>query len=92
VGRKASAVTPRADTGLGGPWDAGSKVDCKASDAVYDLSGNLAEWEDSCDVGGACRVRGGSHTSTRSGDLGCAADERQPKTTRSDEIGFRCCE
>jgi hypothetical protein len=61
---------------------------------LYDMSGNVKEWEDSCDVysgdSDACRVRGGSYTSPEAG-LRCDADETFPRNTASPEIGIRCC-
>ena len=68
---------------------------------VYDLSGNVAEWEDCCDEseGGAaadqrCRSRGGSAHSDLTGlrcdgpSLGGAPYTRSFST---DDLGFRCC-
>jgi Sulfatase-modifying factor enzyme 1 len=62
---------------------------------LYDMSGNAAEWEDSCDAQtGAsdnCRIRGGSYGSDTT-DLACAADAAMARSTTSDKIGFRCCQ
>lgn len=65
---------------------------------VYQLSGNVAEWENSCDasttgMGGAadnCRVRGGSFDSGAT-DLRCDADKSLPRNTKALNVGFRCC-
>lgn len=80
----------------GGPWQAGSGVDCKTVGfAIFDMSGNVAEWEDSCIDAGArdvrCRVRGGSFASSDV-EVACAADALQDINTPSARIGFRCCE
>lgn len=66
---------------------------------VYQMSGNVAEWEDSCDstaLGAACRVRGGSYAeSNNPTSLRCDAARtvaRMP-TVPSDlkDVGIRCC-
>ena len=61
---------------------------------VYDMSGNVAEWEDSCgdtmNVKDNCLVRGGSFTDSAFG-LTCFAYNLQPRTTQDNHIGFRCC-
>lgn len=77
----------------------GAKTGCQASvpgyAGVFDLSGNVAEWEDSCDspptgMNDQCRVRGGSFNDVES-KMACATDRQMPRNTRSGEIGFRCC-
>lgn len=79
--------------------DAGSMSGCQSSTPGYagvlDLSGNVAEWEDSCDSPAtgptdSCRVRGGSFQDVAS-KMACAADRQVPRSTRSTDIGFRCC-
>ncbi len=60
---------------------------------VYDMSGNAAEWEDSCEPSGAsysCRVRGGSFLSY-STDTRCDAGMGSTVNARSRDTGFRCC-
>lgn len=67
---------------------------------IFDLGGNVAEWEGSCtkdvaDVNAApedtCRVRGGSFTSGKTG-LSCFDDApKQQRKFVSPEIGIRCC-
>jgi len=62
---------------------------------VYDLSGNIAEWEDSCKSTGkasACHIRGGSFLY----DLGmnsmpCGAGVGTSRGYVDDYVGFRCC-
>ena len=68
---------------------------CQSPDAdyagIFDLAGNLAEWEDSCD-GERCRIRGGSYQHSTSGIRCDVSDELfWEKTSASGEIGFRCC-
>jgi formylglycine-generating enzyme required for sulfatase activity len=63
--------------------------------AIFDMSGNVAEWEDACSgaSGSAdpCRSRGGSY-SDASGALRCDADvESSTRGATSATIGFRCC-
>ena len=82
--------------GLG---DVGSFGDCHAPDApysaIYDLSGNAAEWDNGCDGDGPddpCRIRGGSFQHNEHG-LRCAMarDLRWPRMRRVEAVGFRCC-
>jgi formylglycine-generating enzyme required for sulfatase activity len=71
---------------------------------LYHMSGNVAEWEDSCDgtlPTSQCRVRGGSYTANDDQDkLRCAAERTEqrvpppPSAGETDplaDIGFRCC-
>ncbi len=77
---------------------AGSLANCQSTvsgyEGVYDLSGNLWEWEDSCDqsVGSndLCRIRGGSfyHGET---DLRCDANAANYRGSSGANVGFRCC-
>ena len=61
---------------------------------LFDMSGNVAEWEGSCDAytGGpdSCRVRGGSFKST-SLNLACGAVRSLSRNATADDVGFRCC-
>lgn len=73
-------------------------VDCVAPSApysaVYALSGNASEWEDSCETNNGpidkCRVRGGSRADGET-LLRCDGDGTADRNTRSVLIGFRCC-
>lgn len=71
---------------------------------LYHMSGNLAEWEDSCDGANAdskCRVRGGSFQAEGdAGTLSCSGnrlEQRMPPTTGNPntdplrDVGIRCC-
>lgn len=76
----------------------GSKSSCVSSVAgytgVYDLSGNVWEWEDSCNgntgVGDSCRIRAGSSWNG-SADLRCDKDNANARTYVNAGMGFRCC-
>lgn len=67
---------------------------------VYQMSGNVAEWEDSCDDASAtspCRVRGGSYKDNNvEAALRCDAvrsEVRMPATKEVlKDIGIRCCQ
>jgi formylglycine-generating enzyme required for sulfatase activity len=59
---------------------------------IWGMSGNLAEWEDSCDSATPpnCLVRGGSRCE-KGPNLACAAGVSQPRTYKGCDVGFRCC-
>lgn len=59
---------------------------------VFDLTGNAAEWEDSCWNSGAldlCGVRGGSFYIAAGSECGVQSSTQRMVT--SEQIGFRCC-
>ncbi|MEC9464718.1 MAG: SUMF1/EgtB/PvdO family nonheme iron enzyme [Myxococcota bacterium] len=65
--------------------------------SVYDMSGNVAEWTDSCypnpnNANGpyVCRQAGGAHTHIMS-ELACNQPKSVDNTTSDDLGGFRCC-
>ena len=65
----------------------------------WDMSGNVAEWENSCSanvgVSDSCAVRGGAYdTKPGTTTLLCASSAVQPpmpRSTQAADIGFRCC-
>jgi formylglycine-generating enzyme len=61
---------------------------------IFDMSGNVREWEDSCDamLGGddLCNDRGGSVNSDQAG-LACNASDLATRNSSNDHLGFRCC-
>ena len=59
---------------------------------VYDLSGNVREWEDSCTGSGpmaTCRLRGGAFWDQ--GPLACGRDDGDQRASAALYVGFRCC-
>jgi formylglycine-generating enzyme len=63
---------------------------------VFDLSGNVREWEDSCDsttIGTTanCRTRGGSYRSYNGTDLPCGKGYADGRNLTSYSAGLRCC-
>lgn len=66
---------------------------------VYDLSGNVFEWEDSCNAQSGqkdrCRFRGGSYISSYGMDNGnalrCNYDIAGSRDDQYPNLGFRCC-
>ena len=58
-------------------------------EGVYGLTGNAAEWVDSCDQG-YCAVRGGSVESSES-DMHCDSYFTATRLGHGNYVGFRCC-
>ena len=56
---------------------------------VYDMSGNVEEWEDSCS-GNSCSSRGGDWISYM-GSASCSAVVTASRDERDEYRGFRCC-
>lgn len=90
--------------GGGSTFPVGELSACSSPEGAYkdfyDLTGNVAEWENSCQRAASdpeatgednCRVRGGAFTGTKP-TLRCDADrtEKRLDNTRPD-VGFRCC-
>jgi formylglycine-generating enzyme required for sulfatase activity len=96
-GHSAQACNGR-EKGIGTTVETGSLSTCQSSSSgyvgVYDLSGNVWEWEDSCSpisIGSDyCRLRGGSFY----GDvlsLRCDSGYGSGRDVDSGIVGFRCC-
>ena len=64
------------------------------SPGLYHMSGNVREWEDSCDgsLGSTdnCRSRGGDYSSDSNG-LRCDANNSSTRSYSAGDLGFRCC-
>ena len=85
-----------ADSGKGAAIDVGSATGCEGGyPELYDMSGNVWEWEDSCSAttgeSDLCRIRGGSYSQSSTA-LGCNADSSLGRNTAGKSVGFRCCE
>jgi formylglycine-generating enzyme required for sulfatase activity len=72
----------------------GTLATCEGGYAgIFDMSGNVAEWEDNCDTSDTCPPRGGT-AAVGGADLTCAIgnlpniDKRNQK---ADRVGIRCC-
>ena len=60
---------------------------------IWDMSGNVGEWSNSCDAGTTnttCAVRGGSYTTTDTTQLACGHNALG-RTGSLAVVGFRCC-
>ena len=72
---------------------AGSLPGCHTPAGVYDQSGNVWEWEDSCNATGKtadCRIRGGAFHNFGV-DLACNSNNDATRSYIDVSIGFRCC-
>ena len=58
------------------------------STGLFDMTGNVAEWDDSCE-GTICWARGGSHSSN--GDARCGDFYNLDRAKVYPNVGFRCC-
>ena len=64
---------------------------------IHQMSGNVAEWEDSCDgpvgdgAGDSCLTRGGAYNSDEMG-LKCSSPLSRPRNYAGPDVGFRCCQ
>lgn len=77
-------------TGAGAVTVVGALAGCANTDGVLDLSGNVWEWEDGCDLDENCLVRGGAFNSLPQ-SLRCANPETSKRMQHSVNVGFRCC-
>jgi formylglycine-generating enzyme required for sulfatase activity len=63
-------------------------------DEIHDMSGNVWEWEDSCNgsvsPNDQCVIRGGAYLDVPSA-LTCAVAKASSRDTMYYHIGFRCC-
>ena len=62
---------------------------------VFDMSGNVWEWEDSCQAqtgaSDQCHLRGGSYWYNGATDLRCDTANANDRSAANDIYGFRCC-
>lgn len=64
-------------------------------DGLFDMSGNIGEWEDSCTLAATpqddmCQRRGGDFVDTLDIQQ-CAQGYQLPRAARQPSGGFRCC-
>jgi formylglycine-generating enzyme required for sulfatase activity len=72
------------------PVDVGSFAKCVGGyPGVFDMSGNVAEWQAACDSDG-CFTRGGSYLDLPA-LLSCNNVGKEGRTLVDKAIGFRCC-
>ncbi|HEX4335345.1 MAG TPA: SUMF1/EgtB/PvdO family nonheme iron enzyme [Polyangiaceae bacterium] len=83
-------------------YEVGTRAPCHSPSPGYaqfaDMSGNAAEWEDSCETDPSapgkddrCLVRGGSYISPLPSDTACGAVETSLRHQARHDVGFRCC-
>jgi len=81
--------------GLNGTADVASLLGCvDTTGEVFDLSGNVWEWEDNCTADAGpdddCRIRGGAYNNGEA-NLACSANASAKRSGSATNIGFRCC-
>jgi formylglycine-generating enzyme len=77
-----------------GPRDLATMSECEGGYAgIFNLSGNVAEWEWSCSSSAAnatCSTRGGSFVDGPY-EVRCAGTINRARQDAADDVGFRCC-
>jgi sulfatase modifying factor 1 len=96
----ASYIKDKCNTGLQHvtPVDVGYYTECEGGyPGIFDMSGNVEEWEDACDSGAAngpsedgCLIRGGAFWSDDKQSR-CDSSSKPPRSGVSHDWGFRCC-
>ena len=89
------------DVAYAGAAATGSYPNCHPPDAPYsalfDMTANVAEWEDACDANDQCLVRGGTYNDSITDDT-CSnagyttyATKTASRHSADEHIGLRCC-
>jgi formylglycine-generating enzyme required for sulfatase activity len=79
------------ESSYGGLKNVGTIASCEGGfSGIFDMSGNVSEWIDSCDTSGNCAVRGGNSTSYQD-QLTCWSNSTPPRMSTATARGFRCC-
>lgn len=81
------------DYGMFSPINIMTEASCEGGvPGLFDMSGNVREWEDACS-GDDCAVRGGSYKSSGAadGELPCGNPIKMGRYSTDVETGFRCC-
>jgi formylglycine-generating enzyme required for sulfatase activity len=82
------------DTNATQPKAASQIPNCEGGlPGIFNLSGNVAEWENSCDgtaASASCNVRGGSFQDGPY-ELLCDSSNTASRLSQTATIGFRCC-
>jgi formylglycine-generating enzyme required for sulfatase activity len=78
------------------PDEVASNLQCEGGyGGLFDMSGNLQEWIDSCASAlGAedrCTIRGGSISESDAGDVRCTSFRQLRRDERWADVGIRCC-
>ena len=95
-GNAYDADTCNGDKEAGTTIAVGSLLGCNGGyPGLFDMSGNVREWEDACDLGATadastCLVRGGAFYDVE-GTLSCDNRQVMPMTLTNPGVGFRCC-
>jgi formylglycine-generating enzyme len=87
------------DAAKGGAVAVATMTGCQSSVAgyqgIFDLSGNVLEWEDACDghagMMDGCRIRGGGFDEPDSVWLSCEGMVATNRFVTDVDLGFRCC-
>lgn len=89
------------DAPSSGPVDVATKTGCRGTtapfDGIFDMSGNIAEWQFACTPSEAgdpstdlCQRRGGNWVSAAT-DSACSTLSAHPRSSATNGGGFRCC-
>ena len=80
------------DAGWNQLTDVGGLPNCEGGfDGLFDMSGNVWEWTNSCNDQNECQRRGGSLFSNGPNSR-CGIDSLRTRDYRADSQGFRCCD